>query len=572
MNKIAISISGSGGSGVVKTGLVLLHSLANMGFYGYMSRFSGPQIRGGESAVVLHFAAYEIEEAPSFSDIHLALDWKGFERFSDEIPLNENTDVIYDSSHDELPECVKKTDAKLISVSLRDAVKKSKGSRANAFAIGIIVSILGVGDDAVLRALETVFTTKDVHMVQSIFQNIKDGYSMVEVKEARLAHWRATQEKRWIISGNEASALGALRGGVTFAAAYPITPATEITEYLAPRIEKMGGSLLIAEDELAAMNMVIGASFGGHASLTATSGPGFSLMSEAMGLAIASEIPALVINVNRGGPSTGIPTKSEQTDLNQSLYGMHGEAPHIVVAPLSIADCVTTTQWALGLAEALQTLVVELIDQRLGQSRVIINSVEKEAFNLKRKRCNDCDEEAAYRRYSIGEDDISPMAIPGMPFGQYTADGLEHDLFGVPSSLASDHQSQLKKRQEKITSFDYGDRWAECIHCKEDEEAVVITWGSTFTQVKLAVEALMQEGESIALIAPRLLMPLRADAIAEMCQGKKVIVVEQSFSGQFYHYCLSQHAIEPTAHLLAQPGPLVLKIEEIKAFIRKVLL
>ena len=156
---------------------------------------------------------------------------------------------------------------------------------------------------------------------------------------------------RWNISGNEAAGLGALRGGLRFVAAYPITPATEMLEWLAPRLERLGGALLQAEDELASVNMIIGSSFGGAPSLTATSGPGLSLMMEGLGLAIASETPVVVVNVQRGGPSTGIPTKSEQSDLNLAVYGFHGDAPHLVLAALDIRDCVFTLHWAMRLAE-----------------------------------------------------------------------------------------------------------------------------------------------------------------------------------------------------------------------------
>ncbi len=160
-----------------------------------------------------------------------------------------------------------------------------------------------------------------------------------------------------------------MRGGVRFAAAYPITPATEILEWLAPNLPQVGGVLLQAEDELASINMIIGASFGGTPALTATSGPGLSLMIEALGLATAAEMPIVVVDVMRGGPSTGIPTKSEQADLNIAVYGLHGDAPHLVLAPQSVADCLFTTQWAVHLAEALQTPAIVLSDQFVGQAQ-----------------------------------------------------------------------------------------------------------------------------------------------------------------------------------------------------------
>ena len=184
---------------------------------------------------------------------------------------------------------------------------------------------------------------------------------------------RRPSRARWLITGNEAAGYGALRGGVRFVAAYPITPATELLEWMAPALAKVGGTLVQAEDELASINMIIGASYGGVPSLTATSGPGLSLMIEALGLGVAAEMPIVVVDVMRSGPSTGIPTKSEQSDLNIALYGLHGDAPHLVVAPNSIADCLAATQWAVQLAEALQVPAIVLSDQYFGQTRAVVD-------------------------------------------------------------------------------------------------------------------------------------------------------------------------------------------------------
>lgn len=568
---MSVSISGSGGSGAVTVGLVLLKSIASAGFYGYLSRFSGPQIRGGESSILLNFSDSPIETSPEVSDIHYALDWNGFERFSDEIPLGKESCIIYDSTKSKLPDMLSELEANIIEVNVHDAVKTLKGSRPNAFAIGIIASKMGLSLDVVSQALHQVLDKKGVETFTQTLEAVKRGYAFLEVEYAPLKCWEPTVQKRWNISGNEACGLGALRAGIKLAAAYPITPASDIVEYLASRLEKAGGTVFIAEDELAAINMIIGASFGGKASMTATSGPGFSLMVEAMGLAIASEIPVVVVNVMRGGPSTGIPTKSEQTDLNQALFAMHGEAPHVVVAPLHIADNVLTTQWAVGLAEALQTLVVVLSDQRLGQSRAIIDAVPGKTYDLKRKLWTDMDTSQAYERYAITQSNVSAMSIPGMPHGQYAAEGLEHTVKGIPSSIASDHQQQLKKREDKIKYFEYGEDWAEIVKSSQKSRAIVLTWGSTFANVKEAVSELNAQGVFVDILALRLLMPLCVDAIVKFCKDKKVIVVEQSYSGQFYHYCLGQGAIDSSALLLAKPGPLVLKSREIKNFIEKAL-
>ena len=168
-------------------------------------------------------------------------------------------------------------------------------------------------------------------------------------------------------------AVGALRGGVRFVGCYPITPATDLVEWMAPQLQKLGGRLALAEDELAAINMVLGASYGGVPAMTVTSGPGLSLMVESIGLGIAAEIPAVIVDVMRGGPSTGIPSKTEQSDVNIAIYGGHGDAPRIVLAPTSVRDCMFTGEWAVYLAELLQTPVIVLSDQALGQAYTVID-------------------------------------------------------------------------------------------------------------------------------------------------------------------------------------------------------
>ena len=192
-------------------------------------------------------------------------------------------------------------------------------------------------------------------------------------------------------------------------------------------------------------------------------------------------------------------------------------------------------------------------------------------YGLKRKLVEDEECYQFYERYALTEEHVSPMAIPGNKDGLYVADGLEHTPTGIPSSSASDHQQQLKKREEKLTAFYYGDEWAEILKSQDTSTAIVLTWGSVYTNVKEAVLDLNTQGYAIDLIAVRLLMPLQSKAIEALCQHKKVLVVEQSYSGQFYHYCLGRGAIESKASSLAKPGPLVLKTDEIQAFIKEVL-
>ena len=567
-NRLALSISGSGGSGALTVGNILLTAMAKSGFYGVMSRSAGPQIRGGESAVMLHFSDEMLEVMPDHFDIHFALDWRNFERFADEIPLTADSWVLFDDSRDKLPSLVHNSGAKVQAFSLNPILKDVKGTKANMVVLGILANIIGLSLETLTSAVNKQFGKKGDAVVTASLTAIEHGMALVLAGDL-LQDWQPNFNRKWLLSGNEAVGFGALQGGVRFAAAYPITPATEIVEYLAPRLEKVGGHLLIAEDELAAVNMVIGSSFGGVASMTATSGPGFSLMTEGMGLAVASETPILVVNVMRGGPSTGIPTKSEQSDLNQALYGLHGEAPHIVVAPLSIRDAVRTSQWAIGLAEALQTLVVELSDQRIGQSRAILDPANLQDLNLTRQISTSS--ETDYQRYAPTDSGVSPMSVPGEAALFFTADGLEHSPSGLPSSMASDHHQQLEKRAFKLNQFDYGSLWAEYASVAS-AQVLVLTWGSSFSVCQQAVTDLNASGIKTELLGLRLLMPLNVDKIQTICQGKIVLIVEQSYSAQLYHYLLSHKAIPQTALSFAQSGPLMIHSKEIISQIKEALL
>jgi len=373
-----------------------------------------------------------------------------------------------------------------------------------------------------------------------------------------------TPDSRWLMSGNHAAGLGALRGGIRFAAAYPITPATEILEWLAPRLSDAGGTLVQAEDELASINMAIGASYGGIPSLTATSGPGLSLMIEGLGLAVGAEVPVVVIDVMRGGPSTGIPTKAEQSDFNAAVYSLHGDAPHIVVAANSVTDCVYTTQWAVHLAEATQAPAIVLSDQFIGQATAVVDPIPTINFLTRREIAGNIGEN--FERYAITADGISPMPLPGTPGGQYTADGLEHSVKAKPSGLAVDHISQLDKRARKIEEFDYGQHWADI---EGEGELAVLTWGSTTSAVREAIGRLPDDlSENMKLISLRLLLPAQPQKLAAALEGvERLMVIEQNHSGQLYRFLRAWYDLPDDVESLHRPGPSVFRPGEIAAIL-----
>jgi 2-oxoglutarate ferredoxin oxidoreductase subunit alpha len=562
---ISLAITGSGGAGAITAGELLLSLAGNNGCFGMMRRSFGPQIRGGEAAALVRISHCPVECMNDAFDLLLALDWLNAERFADEIALHADSLIIADPAAGEVPAVIRELGVEIIPVPMKALAKEIPAGRPNMVALGLLSHWLGICPDEAGRLIDHVFHDKGEEIVSGSRLAFEAGFNEPLIVEARQARPRpergvpAFDGSRWDMSGNEGCGIGALRGGIRFAAAYPITPASDLLEWLAPRLEQLGGSLLQAEDELASINMVIGASFGGVPALTATSGPGLALMLEGMGLAVASETPAVVVNVMRGGPSTGVPTKSEQADLNMALYGLHGDAPHLVLGALDHADCILTTEWAVRLAEALQTVAVVLSDQNLAQSRVLIPEPQYELPVIPSRLLAEPAEK--YQRYALAPDGVSPMAIPGTPGCSYVADGLEHDERGKPSTAAADHLEQLDKRLRKLTDFDFGDTWADI---RGEGETAILTWGSTAAAVREAAERLSASGQSVRVVALRLLLPASPEKLAAALRGvKRVLVVEQSHGRQFLHYLRAFYDLTAATRTLARPGPLPITPGEI---------
>ncbi|HER27572.1 MAG TPA: 2-oxoacid:acceptor oxidoreductase subunit alpha [Rhodospirillales bacterium] len=561
LNSLSIAITGSGGAGVITAGNMLLEAAARAGLYGLFMRSSGPQIRGGEAAAMVRLGTGPVDAPGEEFHILIAIDWHNIDRFAIELPLSSDSLVIADPAQGDVPQVISASGARIVELPLKQMAKAIPKGRANMIALGALAKLIGLPADAVDGILEKVLKKRAAEALESSRAAIAAGAAAAgDIKFAyALSMPIAAPDKRWMISGNEATGMGAVRGGVRFVAAYPITPATEVLEWLSPALKKVGGALVQAEDELASINMIIGASYGGTPSLTATSGPGLALMLESIGLAVASEIPIVVVDVMRGGPSTGIPTKSEQSDLNIAVFGLHGDAPHIVVAPTSVADCLFASQWAVHLAEVLQVPAIVLSDQMLGQTRAIIDQPPDLAFVSRRVLAEA--EISDYHRYALASGGVSPMTLPGRAGGQYTADGLEHNEFGDPSSQVTDHVAQLDKRSNKISEYDFGDHWAEI---EGDGDLAVITWGSSTGVVREALRELSVKGRSIRLIAPRLLAPASPARMANALAGvERALVIELSHSGQFYHYLKGYFELPCPVASYCRAGPLPYRAAEL---------
>jgi len=552
-SSVSVALVGSGGAGVMTAGNMLLEAAAHAGFYAIMTRSSGPQIRGGEAAAMVRIARDPIECMADSFDVLAAVDWENVQRFGAEIPLTAGSLIVSDPDQAEPPEVFARCGARVAMVPLKKMAKGIPDGRPNMLLLGFVAALVGLPDDAVARAVEKALAKRPFALAPSLAAvaagreastNCLPGHALEP------APVRTT--KRWLITGNEAAGYGAIKGGVRFVAAYPITPATELLEWMSPALAEVGGTLVQAEDELASINMAIGGSYGGIPSLTATSGPGLALMVESLGLAVASETPVVVVDVMRVGPSTGIPTKSEQGDVNIAVYGLHGDAPHLVLAPNSVADCLRTTEWAVRLAEALQTPAIVLSDQFLGQTRAVIDQPADERSDKPGPRIVAEASQPGYRRYALTSDGISPMAIPGTAGVAYTADGLEHGERGTPSSQGLDHLAQLDKRLRKLEQFEYGSSWADI---EGDGDLAVITFGSCTGVLREALARARSGGVRARLVSLRLLSPVQPARLAEALEGvRRVIVIEQNHTGQLFRHLRAEYDLPGEVSSLHRPG------------------
>ena len=333
------------------------------------------------------------------------------------------------------------------------------------------------------------------------------------------------------LAGNEACVEGALAAGCRFFAGYPISPSSEIAEKMSGRLPKLGGKFIQMEDEIASMGAIIGASLAGAKTMTATSGPGFSLMQENMGYAMMAEIPCVVINVMRGGPSTGNPTGPSQSDVMQSRWGTHGDHPAIVLTPNSIREAFETTVHCFNFAEMMRTCTVLAMDEIVAHMRekmVIPAPGDIKIINRKRPQLK---EGEVYRPYAPDADLIPPM----MNFGEgarYHVTGLDHDATGFPSG-APDNQETLHRRlldkvelhKDELTLFEE--------HRLEDADVLVVAYGSTSRSAKRAVEEARSQGVKAGMFRPITLYPLAEKQIERAAAHAKKIVVPEMNLGQY---------------------------------------
>jgi 2-oxoglutarate/2-oxoacid ferredoxin oxidoreductase subunit alpha len=537
ISQLSWKIGGQQGEGVESTDRIFSTALNRLGYYLYGYRHFSSRIKGGHTNNKIRISTKPIRAISDDLDILVAFDQESIDFNAHE--LRENGVIVADAKFNPVvPEGVK---ARLFAVPITKIAEDLGTSlMKNMVASGASWALLGLPIEVFNKAVEEEFGRKGPAVVEKNIEAVKQGGDFIlaqaggPLDEFRLEP--ADGKQKMFIIGNDAIGLGAVAAGCRFMPAYPITPASEIMEYLIKALPKLGGTVIQTEDEIAAVTMAIGANYGGARAMTASAGPGLSLMMEAIGLAGMTETPVVVVDTQRGGPSTGLPTKQEQSDVFAMIYGTHGEIPKIVIAPSTIEECFYDTIEAFNLAEQFQCPVILLTDLQLSLGKQSSEILDYNRIVINRgKLITDAPElgdNEQFKRYAFSEDGVSPRVIPGTKHGLHHVTGVEHDETGRPSESTVNRQKMMDKRMEKLKHVKVTDGIkVDAKHAEPD--LLIIGMGSTGGTIDEARTRLEAEGVKTNHVTVRQLHPFPSHELEPyLNNARKVVVVENNATGQ----------------------------------------
>jgi 2-oxoglutarate ferredoxin oxidoreductase subunit alpha len=565
-NEVTIRIGGESGEGTISGGDILALAAARWGYHVYTFRTFPAEILGGPCLFQVRISDKPVGSMGDYADVLICLNQEAYDRSIKD--LRRGGVVIYDPS-DFTPET---SEYITYAIPFNDLARKEVQlfQTKNMVMLGAISALFGPPLEAISQVVESklaksrkanaLLMEKNQLALDVSYKYVKDHITKLDSYQLGAV----TKADRVVLNGNQAVVAGALAAQCGFFAGYPITPASDIMEGLAKELPQVGGTFLQAEDEIAALAAVIGASFGGVRGMTATSGPGLSLMTELIGFASMSELPAVIVDAQRSGPSTGMPTKMEQSDLSFVLSAGHGDTPRIVLAPANVADCYSMMIQAFNMADRYQMPVIFLTDQSLTAR---VESVDRSAFQPMelqgRLEAQTADQQTNGRyghlaepvpvgagahdfaRYAYSDNGISPISTPGAGSLVYTATGLEHNQHGHPDYEPEDHVAMMKKRYRKLDTAmkelpqptRYGD---------EAATGGLIGWGSTEGAIQEAVDRARARGYKVASLHLRVLSPLPDEALHTfMTSVNTLLVPECNYSGQLANLLGAKYGVQP---------------------------
>jgi len=573
MDQIAWKIGGDQGEGIDSTGDVIATVASRMGYFVYGYKSFSSRIKGGHTHYKVRIADHPVRSAVPETHVLVALTQETIDRSVHEVVPGGA--VIADEGFQ--PSLPDGCGLPLIAIPMgRIARELGNPVVRNMVAVGATSALLGVPLARYEAYVSLKFEGKGQGVVDVNLAALRAGF---EAARAVLPDGlgftlpEVAEKGRLLMTGNEAIALGALAGGCRIMAAYPITPASDVMENLVGLLPQHGGVVCQMEDEIAAITLVIGASYAGARAMTATAGPGFSLMQEGMGLAAMAEIPAVIVDCQRSGPSTGMPTKSEQSDIMAAIFGGHGEGGRIVLSPSTVEEAFADTAEAFNLAERYQTPVIIASDLALSEWKQTVEHLPIEKVTIDRGEIAPQDflrhlQRGSFDRYALTDSGISPRSLPGQPHGQYLATGVEHLPSGKVSEDPRNRKSEVDKRARKFqpliddpTGVDY--------EGPATPDLLIASFGSVTGAIEEAIATIGESTLHIGRLKVRRLWPFPATAFRKCLEAAgEVMFVEQNSTSQLRR--LSELVGIDTSHatsLLRYDG-ILFTPQEIQAAIR----
>jgi 2-oxoglutarate ferredoxin oxidoreductase subunit alpha len=533
---LSVMIGGEAGYGIMTSGEILARSFSRGGLHVHTDVEYPSLIRGGHNTYQVVAGDREIQGLLQRVDILIALDERTMKEHTKEIgPESKILFDLYEKPVDPKTE-FPGLKGEVVPIPLSDIVKERKGDKVmrNTVGIGACMALIDYDFSYMEEVIKSVFGKKDPEIAKANVESAKAGYDfIIDKAKCNVRKWIEPVKnapKRMLLTGNDAIALGALKGGLRWYSAYPMTPASSILHFMAANEKSMGLIVRQTEDEIAAATMAIGANHVGVRGLTATSGGGFCLMSESIGLAAMSETPMVYVLSQRPGPSTGLATRHEQGDLQFALDASQGDFVRVVLAPGDVNEAFFHTFKALNLAEKYQIPVIVISDRYLSESLRTTPPFDLEGMTIDRGKLLTQEQLNGvydYKRYQDTEDGVSPRALPGMKNGLFVANGDDHYETGETNEDPDVRKKLMDKRFKKLANL-IDDIPGPILYGPEDADATVVTWGSAKGPCIDAMNMLLDKNKSVNILHFIYLKPFPRMRVLEQLKKAKVLIGVES--------------------------------------------
>lgn len=577
-SEVVVRTAGAAGDGIAATGESFAKVCSRSGLHVFAYNSYQSVIRGGFVWLQVRAGRTKVQSHGAGTDFLIALNSRELERHANDVVKGGG--ILYNKDKIKPKPGLIRDDITQYPLPVLDITSKHGKNPIlqNTVALGALVKILKIDFSVLSGVLSDTFGSRKKAALEANLAVSRAGYEYAETFETvDFALDLDYNTRRPVLTGNQALALGAVAAGCKFYAAYPMTPASSILHWLAATSTRTGILVKQAEDEIAVLNMAIGAAFAGVRSMVGTSGGGFSLMSEAIGLAGQTETPVVIISSQRGGPSTGLPTKTEQADLFQALGASQGDYPKIVLAPSTVDDCFSSIVEAFNLAEKFQVPVIVLSDLYLSEHMESLDGIDLD-FSIERGEfakpdVGSTDSKNGFKRYAFTESGVSPRSFPGRAGTVFQASSDEHDdAANIISDVFTDEEMRTRMFQKRMRKMEriLPELAPPRLEGKNAADLTLIGWGSTYGMIREAISTLGEEGMTLNHLHIKYMLPFHAKQVKEILEScRNTLTVESNYTGQLSRLIRMETGFDIKHQLLKYdgepfyPGQIITKVREV---------